>query len=678
MNGDLRWHVLRGRASRFLSPAAQAEARWRERLLRSAGRAPTGTAGRTEARRWLALHARWWQTLWGDERRVLAGFRRAAMGIDPQAPPADQARALLDYYRARPFPEHGPRAGRHSSRRLGTLLKAAEAVRAHTFTFLGYPPFCTGSRIAWNADPYGDIEWPTCLQRHSSLKLLADAYAATGREPFARAFRDQFTDWAALNPLQPWTRRAVAWSTLNAAVRAAHWAAALPVVCAARAMTPDAWLLALSALRRNMNFLMTHAKPHGNWLITESVALYRAGVQFHEIRDAARWRREGRRRLEREIMRQFLPDGAHVEYCPGYHAGALDGFYAAAHVARRYLGTWPFSAARRARLRQACRFLALTALPDSCSVPLGDSGRRSVIPCLRQWLELKDDPLLRFVATRGREGAPPAVRDLLFRASGHAVLRDAWRRTRRFLLFDMAPYAPIGSHSHRDGLQVVAWGFGHDLLVDSGVYRYSEPHHTDYGQTRRHNTVEADGRSQDKVRPEVIAWQSSPDLCYAAGMGAFWPGIRHLREIVFLDRTAWLVLDLLASGESHVYRQWWHFGQPLLAPARRDRVRTRNLVLATPAGAAPALSEADAAVAYNCRAPRPAACVTRAGRGIVAFAALIYPVPDGDRPPAASLAIQAWPAAPEAPFRVRVRLPGRDYGFTCSGAWQPGDRVLRR
>jgi len=673
-----KWKKLRRRADVYLSAEAVREFEHRLVLWKEikGRRSEAAAAARRELAEWFALHLDWWDALWGDERRVLARLDLKAMGISRAASTAQQKKRVLAYFRERAFPEE-PDVVLALLEKDGFDATEADLIRRHTFAFLNNPPFCLGERMDWNANPFGDIEWPTCLQRHYAWTELARAYRETGDEKYARCWVRMLVDWAARNPIRPWDDRHFAWSTLNAAIRCKTWARVFPDMIRSPAFTADVLLLFLSALRQNTNFLMTHRAPTGNWLLFESAGLLRTGCRFHEFLDAPAWRSEGRKRLAAEIAKQILPDGAHQELCPIYHCCVLDSFHYPLLTARLYGFGEPFDERYLQRLERAYRFLAFTAKPDGVLLPIGDTGTpKNVRLLIAHGARQFRNPQLLFVATGGKEGAPPAATAHIFRRSGHVVMRDAWKNTKRFLLFDVA--APGGWHSHRDSMQVIVWGFGADLLIDTGCYRYSEPEHSEYAETKYHNTITVNGQSQNLTAPKLLAWKIAEGFVYAAGVSAQFEATQHLREVVFVENTFWIVLDTILGDRRDSYQQWWHLGQRKATLDRGGACRTPNLLIVPAQGAGAACSLVPGQVVqYNRKRPRPVFMLEKRSRALTCFATLIYPHASGERPRAAFTEFKA-PRKPQNPIELTVRTPEGRCTLVFSGVWRRGKRAVAR
>jgi len=671
-----KWKKLRAKADIYLSEAARNELDHRLGLWRElkSSRSEAGVKTRRELEEWLTVHMDWWDKLWGDENRSLAHLDLKAMGIDPNASVTRQKKALHDYFTHRAFPPE-PELKLFTAK-ADFDISQADLVCANTFSFLNNKPHCIGPHMDWNANPFGDIEWPTGLQRHYAWPVLCNGYRMSGDEKYAHALVRFLVDWASRNPIRTWSHQYFPWSTLNAAIRCKTWARIVPVFIQSSAFTPEMLLLYLSALRQNMNFLMKNRAERGNWLLFESEGLVRVGCRFHEFKEAKAWRKEGSKRLCTEMSTQILPDGSHEEFCPTYHIGVLGSFHYPVSTAYAYGFADLFDGKYLSRLKRAYRFFASLSKPDGRLPAIGDTGnpgkKNHVMPVLAHGAkDLGMDDVL-FIATRGKGGKTPPNRHQLFKQSGHCVMRDSWQKTKRFLLFDVAPHG--GWHSHFDSLQVIVWGFGHDLLADTGCYGYSEPAHSFYAETKHHNTVTVNNGSQDYSKSKITGWKSTDDFCCAAGLGTQYKGTTHLREVIFVENSFWVVLDTIDGNPGDTYQQWWHLGQDKGRLGQNGVCRTRNLLLVTAplAGVSRRLTEGEI-VAYNIKKKRPVLKLEKTTTGLAHFVTLIYPHKTGAKP-AAHFSKLKLPARAGGSVNLTLTTPEGEYELDFNGKWPSARR----
>ncbi len=360
--------------------------------------------------------------------------------------------------------------------------------------------------------------------------------ALAGPDPArARAFWEPVTaSWLDLfeRPELP------AWHPHPTSVRVIAW-------CAALSAEPWPDLLrtrAVESLWRQAHYLR-RAVEHdigGNHVLKNAAALTCAGVCF----DDARLLRGGLRLLERELPRQFLADGAHLERSSSYHREALHDVRLAAELLRR--DDRGVSPAIDDAIARATAWSRAIAGPDERLPLLGDA-----------W----EGP-----SVGGRlDEAVTVLPD-----SGHVVFRHNLDQA----LFDVGRLGPrhLPAHAHAGALAVVAWFDGKPLAVDRGTFTYSGPRRDHFRATAAHNTVELDGHSQctfwgDFRAARLPAVELGPvrvegDVVLVSGRHDGYrrlPGAPlHQRTVVWLPGDGLLVIDRVVSGESHRVRSFLH------------------------------------------------------------------------------------------------------------------------
>ncbi len=117
--------------------------------------------------------------------------------------------------------------------------------------------------------------------------------------------------------------------------------------------------------------------------------------------------------------------------------------------------------------------------PDGTIAALGDSDSGSYAELLELAADLLDREDLRWAATAGAAGEPPARRYVSFGAGGYHLQRSGWGdrgrpfADERWLIFDCGPLGD-GGHGHYDLLNVEIAADGRPLVVDPGRYTYDE------------------------------------------------------------------------------------------------------------------------------------------------------------------------------------------------------------
>lgn len=213
-----------------------------------------------------------------------------------------------------------------------------------------------------------------------------------------------------------------------------------------------------------------------NHLIGELAALVMAVSRWPALARMTTSAQNAWKLLEREILRQFAPDGGNKEQALHYHLFAWEMIWHAGRAADGLKGEV------LERLTKAAQFfvdLAETADPWD----FGDSDDAQVLPLalkrsnaaaeFRGWLlKRPEGASLRFWLGDPPAGVKPSMRNqwLVHAESGHAVWRDG-RWTARL---DASPLGlgSMAAHGHLDALHVSLWFEQHALVIDPGTGAY--------------------------------------------------------------------------------------------------------------------------------------------------------------------------------------------------------------
>ncbi len=451
---------------------------------------------------------------------------------------------------------------------LENLRKNADALCAHSFTFLGLEDRFLGNPIDWNRDHALGVTSPLTFSgsidyrdarvagdcklvwepnRHHQLAVLARAYRATGEARYAAEVVAQLESWLEQCPYG----RGMNWrSPMELAIRLINWVWALDLI-------RESGLFSGGFRERVLHSVYLHlwdvtrkysrGSSANNHLIGEAAGVFIAASYFPFFRESERWRGESRAILEREIEFQTFPDGCNREQALGYQLFVLQFFLFAALVGRwtghefpkRYWG----------RIEGMLDFLAALAegggsLPlfgdadDGYVLDLGnrpdDLGNllawgavlfarldfaRLARPCPESvaWLLGRTGPE-RFATLAARAKPGPLVsRD--FPDAGYYLLQhgDEAQDHRVSILFDCGElgYGAIAGHGHADALSFTLRVFGADVLVDPGTYDYfTHPAWRQYFRsTRAHNTAVVDGLDQSAMLGPFLWGQRAKPRC---------------------------------------------------------------------------------------------------------------------------------------------------------------------
>ena len=278
-----------------------------------------------------------------------------------------------------------------------SLLERADAICAHRFDLLGSGPSSSARRstgtptsrpaaagrcvhISQVPIVFGDgsdIKVPWELTRFQHLPLLAAAHRLTDDRATSTRSAPSSTPSSPRNPVEFGPNWAC---TMDVAIRAANWVAALAMVAEAR----PPWLdraRRVAAPARPLHPLAPRVGRDSRQplpLRHRRPAAGRRPVLAAAAR-AARWARWGARELVAEMEHQVRPDGCDHEASIPYHGLVTELFVAARKRSTRCCPT-PSRRAYRERLDAMLRFTAAYTRPDGDAPMVGDNDSGRFLP----------------------------------------------------------------------------------------------------------------------------------------------------------------------------------------------------------------------------------------------------------------------------------------------------------
>lgn len=413
------------------------------------------------------------------------------------------------------------------------------------------PELDTGTRL-----------WKTLLHEFSFAEDLAQSAASDER--FRARMFELARNWRATAPIGCPGFARDAWNARAAATRLMHWAVAGSHL-GLRADDPDAvWLgrqIGLHGLfvRDNLELDLL-----GNHLFRDAIALVFADTLVGGVPDALSL-------LETQLAEQILPDGAHIERAPMYHAICLRDLLEVHLLLGDDAPSW-----LRDALARMCGFLESIQLGDG-EIPLLGDG----------WLGEVDTPTL-IAACRDRVSPiAPSGDDS---ASGLvAISAGDWRAVLR-----AGPHGPdyLLGHAHSDLLSFdLSFGTAR-IVTDTGTSLYDPGAKRDaLRSTAAHNTIALDGveqleawgsfRAGRRGRAQLLGRGSIGNFRWvAASHDAFrWrPGRPMHERLLVIGEAGGVVLDRVIGNaaaplSSHLHRHPDGHGVPIRAltgPAREE------------------------------------------------------------------------------------------------------------
>jgi uncharacterized heparinase superfamily protein len=472
-------------------------------------------------------------------------------------------------------------------------------------------PLVCWAEVAYLDPSIGDHKIIWELNRHQWWLQLARAYWLTGDSRYAYAIVAQMESWLDANP--PLT--GINWaSMLEIGFRAISWTIAIHFLAGSDeygALSPRCFI----ALERQLGHIEKHLSYYfspNTHLTGEALALYVVGQAFPELASSKRWVDTGRRILLREIDRQILPDGGHVERSMHYQRYTLD-FYLLALLTARRTGDVDAERSFAGAAARLADFAHAIADADGRLPLIGDDDGGMLWPIAgRDCADIRDSLATAAVVLERPHLAPWGPQEETFwiaarealayrlspldepredyepferalpRPSKSRTLRDTgyivMRSGRDQAVFDVGVHGYMnGGHAHADALSLMLSIGGRPLLVDPGTASY-----TIDAQLRdrmrgsfNHNTVSVDGKPQSQpagpfhwttsANASLHACRHNAAFDWAEGAHDGYAPLEHRRSVFHADDGGWLVVDQVLrikdeEGDGvHRVATHWHF-----------------------------------------------------------------------------------------------------------------------
>lgn len=443
--------------------------------------------------------------------------------------------------------------------------------------------------------PIGSVDWklnPTfnkqkeyvfVLSRHAFLTDLAEYYTLTGDERAANVYTNMISSWidqAKAPPAGTNQYKTDCWRTIECGIRMGAWSRQIHAFLRSPAVT-DRFLTDFFISVWEHGRRLRERPTHGNWFLIEMTGLVRIGLTYPFLKDAKPWFEYAMGRLENEFAIQVYPDGFQYELSTNYQGTCLECFNAIRGTfTDNGLEAPDFLAKGMRRMYEVYWKLSQ---PSRVTPDLNDGGRRDVAANCAAALRLyPEDPVFRWFATSGEEGAQPDVLSLAFPYAGAVVFRDSWSTNAIWGYLDASPFGR--DHQHEDKLNFLLSAYGKDMVVEPGNYFYDTSEMRKYVlSTFAHNTVLIDGKGQRsrkgyQWRDEDIRKKADLDFSTArardSATSAFTAGygenaevrVHHARTVLFLKDIPgttpfFVVIDRLKDLDGSAprgYEQVWH------------------------------------------------------------------------------------------------------------------------
>ncbi len=463
----------------------------------------------------------------------------------------------------------------------------APEVEAPVFRFKSFPEYRVELPVDWHADPNGNKTWRMELQSLAwVVKLKPDVAAAIVRDFAERALT--------MEPALEFT-----WDDAGASKRLT----AVQTFFAKYLKTHDVLdrRVVLAVARIVLAHLYSLATPscyaeRDNHGMMENVAVLSNVRGVPNLVDGdAIWDAILARTVE-HVHAQVGDDGVHLEHSPAYHSQYLSLLITVIGAIEDTGATPPAALldARDGMLASAAYLIQ----PNGTFPQFGDTENGDVITFLAKQLALaraqtqrpgsaRAFDTLEWVLSAGTRGTMPTELDAVFPDGGYATFRERWDTFDGRAVTAAVTCAPLlrSSHYHPDEGSFEIYGYGTELVVDSGKYTYDrkDPFTAYQYSNRAHNVLVVDDAGYDN---STKARFSDSGKDWVECRPAVYPGIDHTRRFEYRRPSTFVVTDTIESSSPHAYAQHLH-----LAPGLDHvEVTDDHTVVATPSAGGPSLT----------------------------------------------------------------------------------------
>ncbi|RRW48802.1 hypothetical protein EGJ42_13285 [Stutzerimonas stutzeri] len=406
--------------------------------------------------------------------------------------------------------------------------------------------------VDWNADPFKDRNWRYQLHAWRMLDPLLGAWERTGEVTYLEDSLRIVFDWYEYHAVRG-QKSDYEWYDMAVGLRAMKLAYLVQRAFEGDVQLDDAgkeklihlaWLHAQSLMDKRLLSKGNHGlfQLHGLLALCNVVPSIETcagardfvGVEMQDL-----------------LLRQFSPEGVHLENAPEYH-------FFVYNTVKRFMDTgWyeQFGFIRELMERVEQNRVWMVH-PDKTIVTVGDSEPK---PVNIDWPESSD-------SCRDVKASCYLLRN--FRESGYAIVRSDWAvpAQKASMLFFMGMFFQTG-HKLPDDLSFEWFDQGERILTNAGKYSYSKGPFRDYvTSTAAHNTVEIDGRTPklskaSRYGSAIKEAKAMDGTFLIRGRVPREQAIDHERLVLFRPGRWLAVVDVLQGDVSHRYTQWFHFAQ---------------------------------------------------------------------------------------------------------------------
>jgi hypothetical protein len=451
---------------------------------------------------------------------------------------------------------------------------------------------------------FGDIKYVWERSRFSFLQTILRYDTQTGSDSSNWVF-DQLESWITYNPINQGPNYRCSQET---SLRVFNWTLALYFYRDSPNLTEDRFhkilfhiYWQLRHVRSNIHF--SRIGVRNNHAITETLALYSAGLLFPFFEEAAEWKVSGKKWFEQEIEYQVYDDGAYLQFSFNYHRVVIQLLTWAIALAHRHGEKFQDVVYQRAyaslTLLLTCQDTRSGQLPNygandgSLFFQWNDTNFRDYRPALDALHYLLTSANFYPAIFEDREwfGIERGLNLFSTLKIGHGIFSfpqggiHIFRKEGFLVMINCARYKDRPSQA--DNLHLDVWFQGNNVLRDAGSYRYNaEPEMVKFFfGTESHNTIMLDDNDQMLKGPRFIwmDWSAAIEAKWevhgeenifhgVARVYQYMGNVIHARTVrIDAAGRSIIITDQISGARQKTMRQLWH-----IDPAWKDRIHFQS------------------------------------------------------------------------------------------------------
>lgn len=354
----------------------------------------------------------------------------------------------------------------------------------------------------------------------------------------------------------------------------------------------------------------------GNHHTKGLVALFEIATMFSDFIDSEKWQNHAISGIIEHMRNEINNDGFQFERSIHYHKGDIENYFRVYQLAKRSEVELPdefnksFQKMFDALIIMAQPNRKLPVWQDDTDMPYSENNEMadvfylakimfnnpeygyfstSLPPVKYYWL-MNTSELMQ----GNKEFSAPNILSSELPQTGYYVMRDGWNDSALQMVFSAGLSKGKPDHQHGDMLGITAFGLNTELLPNYQV-AYKYPDLPYWKNSWAKNVALVDSQLQGKgwlpnsggsgfgiwkilPEPTVLKWIKSEEFDYiAASHNGFENiGINYSREVIFIKKNYWLVIDnFIAKGE-HNFQQVWQGNYQVDLPVQVSRKIAEN------------------------------------------------------------------------------------------------------